>query len=364
MKNSATKKIKKQNKKHSAFSGRINYFAYGSNLSTAQMWRRIPGALQGPVAHLRDYRLAFAGHSGRWGGAPATIRPEGGNAVPGVLYSVTPSQLETMDQFEGVAGGCYSRINVTVTDDKGKPHKAITYVRDHGEIESPPSVSYIATIRRGCYDHGLGVSALNDAVARAFAPRVIFVYGSLLSGFYNHTLLDTPGAAFVGEAETRGGFALYDLGSYPGMVEREDLPTETVKGELYAVDASTLREVDRLEGHPRYYTRTEIELSTGERVEGYTLDHAQVARCTRIGSGDWRAYAGKAQGAGYETEWVDYDEDNPGPFDALDDMDIIEDDDQIVIEFLTDDPANPGTERETTPPLLSDSERARFSRSR
>jgi len=296
---------KRKNNKASKSTGRaarVLYFAYGSNLSVAQMERRVRGSLQGPIAYLRDYRLAFAGWSGRWGGAPATVRPADGESVPGVLYSLTPEQIKTLDGYEGVESGCYERISVTVHDDRGKAHRAITYVRDHGEIETAPSVSYVATIRRGCYDHGIETGPLNRAVADAYAPRLVFVYGSLLSGFGNHRLLDVPGAAFVGEARTEGGWALYDLGAYPGMVRRDDLPGESVVGEIYAVDRDTLRALDRLEGHPRYYERIEITLDTGETVEAYHLDRDQVGRCSRVANGDWRAYAGT------DEPYIDYDE--------------------------------------------------------
>jgi len=269
-----------------------NYFAYGSNLSTKQIRRRLGDVLQGPVAHLRDHRLAFAGYAGTWGGAPATIRPEEGNSVPGVLYRLTPDQVKTLDRYEGANSGCYAQTAIIVHDDQGREHKAITYVRDDGETESPPSSSYVAIIKRGCRDHGIGVSALRDAVGRAFAPRVVFVYGSLLRGLHNHPLLAGPGAKFVGRARTRGGFALYDLGAYPGMVEREDLEDESVVGELYEVNAEVLQMLDRLEGHPAFYQRREIELEGGEVVETYTLHRDRVRGYSRVAEGDWKKYQG------------------------------------------------------------------------
>jgi len=347
------KKTTRKGGKRGGRPARVSYFAYGSNLSVDQMVRRVRGVLQGPVAYLRDHRLAFAGWSGRWGGAPATVRPSDGECVPGVLYSLTVDQLRTLDGYEGVESGCYSRIDVTVHDDRGKAHRAITYVRDHGEIETPPSVAYVATIRRGCMDHGIETGPLNRAVADAYAPRVVFVYGSLLSGFGNHRLLDVPGAAFVGEAETEGGWTLHDLGAYPGMVRRDDLPGESVRGELYAVDREVLRRLDQLEGHPRYYTRTEITLDGGEVVESYTLDREQVAHCSRVGGGDWRAYTGADEPTDFETEWTDYSE-----------IEGFEDDGpQTDFGFARPAPSA-AAEPVRTPasPLLSDAERDDFNR--
>ncbi len=51
---------------------RTLYFAYGSNLSEAQMRARCPGARPAGRAALHGYRLAFAGYSALWGGAVAT----------------------------------------------------------------------------------------------------------------------------------------------------------------------------------------------------------------------------------------------------------------------------------------------------
>ncbi|MGH4139443.1 gamma-glutamylcyclotransferase family protein [Clostridium sp.] len=67
----------------------------------------------------------------------------------------------------------------------------------------------------------------------------LFGYGTLMSSHRKgHTYLD--GAVFKGEC-TLKGFALYDLGYYPGIVEDIE---ERVKGELYAVQKDKLSEID------------------------------------------------------------------------------------------------------------------------
>jgi gamma-glutamylcyclotransferase (GGCT)/AIG2-like uncharacterized protein YtfP len=40
-----------------------------------------------------------------------------------------------------------------------------------------------------------------------------------------------------------------------------------VKGELYMVDEPTLARLDRLEGHPQFYSREEIRISAGAGAE-------------------------------------------------------------------------------------------------
>ena len=88
------------------------------------------------------------------------------------------------------------------------------------------------------------------------ARSKVFVYGTLLAGEPNSRLLAR--AQRIGDARTEEGFALFDLGAFPGMVNvRSRSGAGAVVGELYAVDDETLEALDRLEGHPSFYRRTE-----------------------------------------------------------------------------------------------------------
>ncbi len=110
----------------------------------------------------------------------------------------------------------------------------------------------------------------------------VFVYGTLLAGEPNHRLLRT--AAFEGEFRTVEGFALFDLGAFPGMVRAE---TGVVHGEVYRVDDRTLAALDRLEGHPDFYVRTAIGLADGREVWAYLLDAERVRGRRLIETGNW-----------------------------------------------------------------------------
>jgi gamma-glutamylcyclotransferase (GGCT)/AIG2-like uncharacterized protein YtfP len=117
----------------------------------------------------------------------------------------------------------------------------------------------------------------------------VFVYGTLLAGEPNHRLLAR--ARRVCEAATGEGFALFDLGAFPGMVRARE--GSVVVGEVYEVDGPTLEALDRLEGHPSFYRRTEITLAPpmdAEPVWTYLLRPEQVAGRKRIESGSWRAH--------------------------------------------------------------------------
>jgi gamma-glutamylaminecyclotransferase len=89
----------------------------------------------------------------------------------------------------------------------------------------------------------------------------------------------------VGEARTVPGFALYDLGAFPGLV-REG--AGTVAGEVYDVDEATLAALDRLEGVPTFYRRERVELKGVGSTDAYTLAPRQVRGCELIPGGDWK----------------------------------------------------------------------------
>ena len=115
------------------------------------------------------------------------------------------------------------------------------------------------------------------------ARMLIFVYGTLLAGEPNHRYLAR--ARLVAEGVTRPAFTLYDLGAFPGLVRGG---SHAVPGEVYEVDEPTLAATDRLEGHPDFYCRSTIALTTGVSVETYLLTTRQVAGRPIITSGSWR----------------------------------------------------------------------------
>jgi gamma-glutamylaminecyclotransferase len=135
-----------------------------------------------------------------------------------------------------------------------------------------------------------GTREPKEAKPTGEASRV-FVYGSLRKGEFNHRLLAVPGARLImARSRTEPGYELRDLGAFPGMVRGG---AGAVIGEVYEVDEATLAALDRLEGHPRFYTRTRIalrDLEAGAAVEAYLLRPEQVVGKPLVISGDWRAH--------------------------------------------------------------------------
>ena len=91
---------------------------------------------------------------------------------------------------------------------------------------------------------------------------VIFVYGTLLRGNHNHEYY-LGGSRYLGQG-LLSGYALYDLGSYPGVKQKAG---DFVKGEVYAIDAETLVRLNHLEGEGTLYAlKREAILMDGQTL--------------------------------------------------------------------------------------------------
>lgn len=64
-----------------------------------------------------------------------------------------------------------------------------------------------------------------------------------------------------------------------------------VLGEVYVVGQLELDICDRIEGHPDFYRRTEIEMIDGSHAETYLLQDPRDFRV--IVSGSWRSRVGR-----------------------------------------------------------------------
>lgn len=109
------------------------------------------------------------------------------------------------------------------------------------------------------------------AAARTFT---LFVYGTLLCGGVRHCLL--AGQRFLGAAQTRPLYRLYDLGAYPGMV-RCQVDGRPVVGELYEVAVDRIPLLDAEEGAPTLYRLEPVEVESWVGpVSAYFYRHAVV----------------------------------------------------------------------------------------
>lgn len=99
---------------------------------------------------------------------------------------------------------------------------------------------------------------------KKLVPLRLFVYGTLKRGHGNNRVLGTTSEWLCDDVLP--GARMWTIG-YP-VVKLEG--AGEVKGEVWRVnDASVLRNLDRLEGHPHSYRRTPVVLKSGDMVQTY-----------------------------------------------------------------------------------------------
>lgn len=117
---------------------------------------------------------------------------------------------------------------------------------------------------------------------------LVFVYGTLLSGYGNNALLYT--STFVGRAETQDKMSMGARGIPYVTNKRQETK---ITGEVYDVTNEVLGRLDRLEGHPDFYERKRIraKMEDGKEIECwmYMYDF-DPNRVTPVPSGDYRKY--------------------------------------------------------------------------
>ncbi len=147
----------------------VFYFAYGSNADPDRFRSRVGSWRSCSAAGLRGYGLRFAASVQSESGGGAVIDEEGDGTVDGVLYEITPEQMEAMDREEfdpsRDTDGKGRRLTVTVSTEQG-PRVAECYtVRDDGAWRAP-SERYLGFIIRGLEAAGHSRDA-NERVRRA-----------------------------------------------------------------------------------------------------------------------------------------------------------------------------------------------------
>ncbi|XP_026849020.1 gamma-glutamylcyclotransferase [Drosophila persimilis] len=90
------------------------YFGFGSNMLAQRIHIQNPTAERIGAALLADYRLDFAREGPRWRGAVGTIVPTPGDHTWGALWEIDVSNLDDIDNQEGVHLGIYEALTVYV----------------------------------------------------------------------------------------------------------------------------------------------------------------------------------------------------------------------------------------------------------
>ena len=140
------------------------YFAYGSNMNLDQMAYRCPAASVVENVKLDGYRLTFCG---RGKGSVATILPEEGSQVEGVLWKITPECEKSLDFYEGYPH-LYGKEAVLVQGTDGVKREVMAYIMNapYKDQLAIPSDLYFMGIVEGCHQNGISSRSITDALKR------------------------------------------------------------------------------------------------------------------------------------------------------------------------------------------------------
>lgn len=135
----------------------IYLFCYGS--LNAKMIEYLTGSkLTAPPrpAVLPNHIRVFAGESGYWSGAVASVYPRKGSKVYGAVVTLTNEQFKSVDEYEGGYTRKVRQVHI-IDPATGalKPVYANIYVRDEYNYVVPPSRRYIASIATTLREVGL-----------------------------------------------------------------------------------------------------------------------------------------------------------------------------------------------------------------
>lgn len=111
----------------------------------------------------------------------------------------------------------------------------------------------------------------------------IMVYGTLKKAYGNHRII--KGSTFLGNAVTKGKYVLYDCGFPMAVIPKgeTEYPVLPIMGEVYEVDEEAANRCDRLEGHPNWYCRKQINVDmNGEEVSVWMYEMISEPRATRL----------------------------------------------------------------------------------
>jgi hypothetical protein len=123
------------------------HFAYGSNMSRAQIGVRCPGAAALGTATLRHWRFVIGpqGHG--------SIVPQPGALVRGVLWRLGPRDVAAINSYEGLDTGLYLRRIVPVRHGASLLPALVYILRRHGK--GRPRPAYIHLVVEAARDWGL-----------------------------------------------------------------------------------------------------------------------------------------------------------------------------------------------------------------
>jgi gamma-glutamylcyclotransferase (GGCT)/AIG2-like uncharacterized protein YtfP len=130
----------------------------------------------------------------------------------------------------------------------------------------------------------------------------VFVYGTLLKGLGNHSILKTNNAKLLGKAKTKAKMLMLVLfnGAFPGMVEDyKGNEKFHCRGEVYEISKLALLQLDYLESEGVLFSREPLKVVMEDgsedtvffyKFKGYNY-LPKKKEFSVLSSGDWRKRA-------------------------------------------------------------------------
>jgi gamma-glutamylcyclotransferase (GGCT)/AIG2-like uncharacterized protein YtfP len=139
------------------------YFAYGSNMERQAMRALCPKSQPLGLARLAKHRI-FVMEEGY-----ASVRPDAGAMVHGVLYELALSDVPGLDRYEEVVRGLYRKVTQPVLRAGAAPVRAMIYV-GQSRNEAIPKPDYWRSILAAARDWALPQSYISMLEALGGAP--------------------------------------------------------------------------------------------------------------------------------------------------------------------------------------------------
>ena len=108
-----------------------------------------------------------------------------------------------------------------------------------------------------------------------FCQRLVFVYGTLMSGEANHHYLQN--SANLGLAVIEG-YDMYDVGAYPAIIAGDGL----IIGEVYSVSKKDLESIDMLEGEGNLYLKKCETVTDAKGNTAFAFVYVYLGDCSNL----------------------------------------------------------------------------------
>lgn len=121
-------------------------------------------------------------------------------------------------------------------------------------------------------------------VNKYFCQRLVFVYGTLMSGEGNHRYLEDSKCLGLATIE---GYDMYNVGWYPAIIPGDNL----IIGELYQVPIEDIPSIDMLEGEGSLYAKTCETVTDAEGKTTFALVYVYLRDCSNLNRiSAWKEY--------------------------------------------------------------------------